>query len=82
MKVAGLLHAVQLQTAIRERNPVESILAILRQIPSPLDAEDDSHNPLAIEIFSQTIFYLGSKTLTHARSAVAKYQPVFKVGSF
>lgn len=78
----GLLNAVQLQTAIREKAPTASVVEIIRQIPNPLEGEDDSHNPLAIEVFSQTIFYLGSKTLTHARSAIGKYQPLFKVCLF
>jgi len=83
--VTGLTQAVQLQTAFREKASAETILDILRQVPNPLDAEIDidtkkwAHNPLAINVFAQTVFMLGSKTISHSRSAILHHQAVFEV---
>jgi nuclear cap-binding protein subunit 1 len=51
----------------------------MKQVPRPIDGEEEAHNPLAIEIFAQTLFLLGSKTLTHAHSAISKYQALFRL---
>jgi len=40
---------------------------------------EPSHNPLAIEIFVQTLLHLGSKSFTHTFAGLAKYHSVFKV---
>ncbi|CAG7717877.1 unnamed protein product [Allacma fusca] len=67
--------------AFREKSPIEEMLIILREVPNPSDGDSESaaHNPLAIEVFSQTLFMLGSKSLTHAHAAISKYQPIFKL---
>ena len=49
-----------------------------------LDDDGDmepSHNPLAIEVFVQTLLHLGSKSFTHTFAGLAKYHSVFKVCS-
>lgn len=40
---------------------------------------EPSHNPLAIEVFVQTLLHLGSKSFTHTFAGLAKYHSVFKV---
>ena len=40
---------------------------------------EPSHNPLAIEVFVQTLLSLGSKSFTHTFAGLAKYHSVFKV---
>src|SRR5271154_2427142 len=79
--IEGIFQSKQLQAAFRGKAAVDEIMVILKDMPNPL--EDDempaTHNPLAIEIFTQTLLMLGSKTLTHAYAAISKYTPVFKV---
>jgi len=77
-KLPGSAQAVLIQNAFREKQPIDTILQILSTVPNPLDGDADTHNPLAIQVFCQTLFLLGSKTLTHAHSAVSKYQVVLK----
>ena len=42
---------------------------------------EPSHNPLAIEVFVQSLLHLGSKSFTHTFAGLAKYHSVFKVPS-
>jgi len=58
---------------------VDEIIVILRTVPNPLDDDEATHNPIAIDVFSQTVFMLGSKSISHCQTAIAKYQSVFKV---
>lgn len=84
MNQLGFAQALLLQTAFREKASIEQILDILKQVPNPLDMECEMdskwpHNPLAISVFSQTLFMLGSKTISHSRSAILNHQQVFEV---
>lgn len=77
----GTLQAKQLQAAFRGKAANDEILVILGEVPNPLEGDEGgptSHNPIAIDVFAQTLFMLGSKSITHAHAAIAKYQPVFK----
>ena len=40
---------------------------------------EPSHNPLAIEVFVQSLMHLGSKSFTHTFAGLAKFHSVFKV---
>nr|CAG4647771.1 EOG090X03JL [Moina brachiata] len=67
---------------MRKKPTPEEVLTLVREIPNPLkDDEGDmepSYNPLAIEIFVQTLLNLGSKSFTHTFAGLAKYHPVLK----
>jgi len=81
MGMLGGLQAKQLQAAFRGKADPDEVIVIMRETPNPLEGDEGmaSHNPLAIDVFAQTVFMLGSKSLSHAQAAIAKYQPVFKV---
>jgi hypothetical protein len=77
--VIGWLQSKQLQAAFIGKASTDEIMVILRDVPNPLDDDEATYNPIAIDIFSQTIFMLGSKSISHCQTAIAKYQSVFKV---
>ncbi|XP_037080676.1 nuclear cap-binding protein subunit 1-like [Pollicipes pollicipes] len=81
--LAGTMVAHQLITAIKERCTPEEAIRLLKEMPNPLKAGDDdaepTHNPLKIEVFTETLIYVGSKSFSHAFAAIAKFRYVFKV---
>lgn len=81
----GLPGATQVQALtelLRKKPTPEEVLELIQQLPNPLKDDDGdmepSHNPLAIEVFVQTLLHLGSKSFTHTFAGLAKYHPVFK----
>nr|CAG4650844.1 EOG090X03JL [Simocephalus serrulatus] len=81
----GLPGASQVQTLtelLRKKPTPEEVLELVQQLPNPLKDDDGdmepSHNPLAIEVFVQTLLHLGSKSFTHTFAGLAKYHSVFK----
>jgi hypothetical protein len=77
--IVGWTQSKQLQAAFRGKAAADEIVVIMRNVPNPLDDDEATHNPIAIDIFAQTTFMLGSKSISHCQTAIAKYQFVFKV---
>lgn len=65
---------------IRNKSTNEDVLKALQGLPNPLkDIEDDPpYNPMQIEVFTQTLLFLGSKTFSHSFAGISKF---VKVGS-
>lgn len=72
--------ASQLTALIKNKGNPEDVLTLIKDLPNPLQEEDSepSYNPLKIEVFVQTLLYLGSKSFSHAFAAIAKFHSVFK----
>lgn len=80
----GVQYAQTLTTAIRQKSPEDQIINILKDIPNPLlmEASGDIEprcNPLQIDVFVQTLLFLGSKSFTHSFVAINRYYEVLKV---
>lgn len=72
-------------TAIKNRCSPEDLLAILKELPNPLEDDEGPearYNPLKIDVFVQTLFFLGSKSFSHSFAAIGKFNQVFKVNIF
>ncbi|XP_033634615.1 nuclear cap-binding protein subunit 1-like [Asterias rubens] len=79
----GTMIAHKLMDTIKARATTTEVLAVLDDVPNPTQAadsmEDEStFNPLKIDIFVQTLLFLGQKSFSHSFSALAKFHPVFK----
>nr|CAG4638339.1 EOG090X03JL [Cyclestheria hislopi] len=77
----GAAAAQSLTELLKKKPTPEEVLQLLQQLPNPLKDDGDlepSHNPLAIEVFVQTLLHLGSKSFTHSFAGLAKFHPVFK----
>ncbi|EEB13531.1 Nuclear cap-binding protein subunit, putative [Pediculus humanus corporis] len=74
--------ANQIIAKIRAKCAPEEIIGLLKELPNP-DTEDESgdtrFNPLKIEVFVQTLFFLGSKSFSHSFAAISKFHHVFKI---
>lgn len=72
----------ELVELLRKKPTPEEVLNYVREISNPLKDDDGdmepSYNPLAIEIFVQTLLNLGSKSFTHTFAGLAKYHSVLK----
>ena len=80
--LAGTMIAHQLMTAIKERCSPEEAIRLLKELHNPLKTDDDNeptHNPLKIEVFTETLLFVGSKSFSHAFAAIAKFHYVFRV---
>ncbi|KAF0299965.1 Nuclear cap-binding protein subunit 1 [Amphibalanus amphitrite] len=79
----GTMIAHQLMSAIKERCSPEEAIRLLKELHNPLKTADDdaepTHNPLKIEVFTETLLFVGSKSFSHAFAAIAKFHYVFKV---
>lgn len=73
----GTTYSHQLTALIKSKCTPEEVLVVLRDVPNPLTEDDmDSevtYNPLAIDVFVQTLLHLGAKSFSHSFAAVAKY---------
>ena len=59
---------------IRNKGGSDEVLLCLEDLPNPLkDASDEEppYNPMQIEVFTETILYVGSKSFSHSFSAIA-----------
>ncbi|BES94532.1 Nuclear cap Hypothetical protein protein subunit 1, 80kDa [Nesidiocoris tenuis] len=68
--------------SIKNRCSPEDVLSILKELPNPLEDDEGPgarYNPLKIDVFVQTIFYLGHKSFSHSFAAIAKFNQVFKL---
>lgn len=75
--------AQQLLSALKDRGcSPEDVLGLLKELPNPLEDDEGPearYNPLKIDIFVQTLFYIGSKSFSHSFAALAKFNQVFKL---
>ncbi|XP_071450272.1 nuclear cap-binding protein subunit 1 [Hetaerina americana] len=77
----GTNAANQMITSIRQKCTPEEILNMLKDLPNPNREEDGDcrFNPLKIDVFVQTLLFLGSKSFSHSFAAISKFHYVFKV---
>jgi len=78
----GTMAAHQLITAIKSKCNPQDVFDILRTLPNPLKedegGDDPNFNPLKVEVFTQTLLYLGAKSFSHTFAAIAKFHVVLK----
>lgn len=76
----GTMVAHQLTASIKNKCTPEEVLLIVKDLPNPLQDEDSepTYNPLKIDVFVQTLLFLGSKSISHSFAAIAKFHYVFK----
>lgn len=78
----GTATAHKLVVAIRQKGTPEEIINELKDLPNPRDTENDmietTFNPLKIDVFTQTLLNLGSKSFSHTFAAISKFHYVFK----
>lgn len=82
----GVQYAQTLMTAIRQKSAEDQIINVLKDIPNPLLMETSADieprcNPLQIDVFVQTLLFLGSKSFTHSFVAINRYYEVLKVSA-
>merc|ERR1719427_2255069 len=74
--------AERLIAAIKRKCTSEEVLQLLKQdLDPPMtedDMEDNVYNPVKIEVFTQTLLFLGQKSFSHSFAAIAKFFSVFK----
>lgn len=78
----GTAVANQLAAKIRAKCTPEEVLAVLKELPNPTmedDTGDSRFSPLKIDVFVQTILYLGCKSFSHSFAAISKYIYIFKI---
>ncbi|XP_054287102.1 nuclear cap-binding protein subunit 1 [Macrosteles quadrilineatus] len=75
--------AHQLESILRQKATSEEVLALLKELPNPREDDetlpDSRFNPLKIDVFVQTLLFLGSKSFSHSFAAISKYHYVFKI---
>lgn len=75
----------QLISAIRNKGGSDEVLKVLEGLSNPLrdelagDEMTPPYNPLQIQVFTQTILYLGSKSFSHSFAGITKF---LKVGGW
>lgn len=78
----GTATAHKLVVAIRQKCTPEEILNEMKDLANPRDIENDmsesTFNPLKIDVFTQTLLNLGSKSFSHTFAAISKFHYVFK----
>ncbi|CAG0898321.1 unnamed protein product [Darwinula stevensoni] len=77
----GTTAAHNLLAAIKQKCTPDEALKVLEDLPNPLTVDgsgDPPYHPLQIEVFTQTLLYLGSKTFSHSFAAITKFHPVLK----
>lgn len=73
----GTAAAHELVVAIRRKCTPEEVLTVLNTLPGI--GEEETFNPLKIDVFVQTLLNLGSKSFSHSFAAIGKFHYVFKV---
>lgn len=73
----GTAAAHELVVSIRRKCTPEEVLTVLNTLPGTGDEE--SFNPLKIDVFVQTLLNLGSKSFSHSFAGIGKFHYVFKV---
>lgn len=77
----GTMVAHNLMQAIKSKCSPEDAVELLRECPNPQKgglSSDPHFNPLKVEVFTQTLLYLGAKSFSHSFAAVAKFHQVLK----
>uniref|UniRef100_A0A8D8XLX7 Nuclear cap-binding protein subunit 1 n=1 Tax=Cacopsylla melanoneura TaxID=428564 RepID=A0A8D8XLX7_9HEMI len=77
----GFVYAQELINAIKKKQSAPNeIMVILNKIPSSSMDEDgaDPINPLKVDVFTQVLLYLGSKSFSHSFAALSKFYKVLK----
>ncbi|GAB6031226.1 Component of the cap-binding complex (CBC) [Chamberlinius hualienensis] len=78
----GQSTAQHLASLIKSKCSPDDVLALIKDLPNPLQEEDisgePSYNPLKIEVFIHTLLTLACKSFSHAFAAIAKFHTVFK----
>ena len=74
--------SMSLNAAIKRKCTSEEILVLLKQELDSQTGEEDItdglYNPVKIDVFAQTLLFLGSKSFSHSFAAIAKFHSVFK----
>jgi len=76
--------AQQLLTTIRQRAGPEEVLQVLEGLHNTMrdelagDELTPAHNDLQIQVFVQTLLYLGSKSISHSFAGITKFLKVFE----
>ncbi|KAK2168200.1 hypothetical protein LSH36_19g01045 [Paralvinella palmiformis] len=77
----GTIVVHQLMQAIKSKCTPEEAFSIIKDVPNPLkekEGMDPGYNPLRIEVFVQTLLYIGSKSFSHSFAAISKFNNVLK----
>lgn len=77
----GTMVAHKLMQGIKSKCTPEEALLLLKELPNPLNDDDGMEavfNPLKIEVFVETLLYLGAKSFSHTFAAIAKFHYIFK----
>lgn len=79
MEEIEIFHSQQsrIMRSIRRKCTPEEVLTVLNTLPGTGDEE--TFNPLKIDVFVQTLLNLGSKSFSHSFAAIGKFHYVFKV---
>ena len=82
VNLEGTAIANKLLELMRNRCLPEDVLQVLREVTKPGDGmeqednneeeESQAFNPLKIDVFTSTLLYFGSKSLSHIFAALAK----------
>ena len=75
--------SANLIAAIRRKVTSEDVLAVLKQEFDSANGEEDMgdsgmYNPAKIDVFVQSLMFLGHKSFSHSFAAIAKFHTVFK----
>nr|CAG4640733.1 EOG090X03JL [Eulimnadia texana] len=80
--IPGYKEAQELMAAFKRKCSPEEVLQTLELLPNPIREDGDplsaTYSPLAIDVFVQSLLYLGSKSFTHSFAGIAKFYNVFK----
>lgn len=69
--------------AFKTKATIDQVEEILSQIPGPKKDDqsgeiEEAANPLKIDVFVQSLLFLGQKSFSHTFSALAKFHPLLK----
>ncbi len=77
----GTMAAHNLLQAIKSKCTPEDAFDILKDLQNPLrekEGMDPGYNPLRIDVFVQTLLFLGAKSFSHSFAAIAKFHNILK----
>lgn len=74
----GTMAAHKLLQAIKAKCTPEEAAILMRDLANPLkddEGGDARYNPIKIDVFVQTLLFVGSKSFSHSCSAIARCVP-------